>query len=186
MITTASQQGYQPIKTSFDAFHIRTQQCFQFIDLTDLVVEHVRRSSIFCGLVSVQTMHTTTALFVNENEPLLLEDLRQLLERLAPRRYHYRHDDFSIRTHHLLPGETQNGHSHCKAFLLRTSETLSVVDGVLPLGPWQRVFLVELDSARDRTVSILAIGQARPEGHGQIDLTGRALASTVSDSYEPT
>jgi secondary thiamine-phosphate synthase enzyme len=166
MMTPLLQQECLPIKIEHHAFHLRTEECLQFIDLTDLVVEHVVRSSIFCGLVNIQTLHTTTALFVNENEPLLLEDLRQLLERLAPSSINYRHDDFTVRTHHLMPGENQNGHSHCKAFLLRTSETLSVVDGAVQLGPWQRIFLAELDRGRDRTVSILAMGHVRPAESG--------------------
>jgi thiamine phosphate synthase YjbQ (UPF0047 family) len=56
-----------------------------------------------------------------------------------------RDDDFSRRTVNLMPGERRNGHAHCRAALLRTSESVPVAGGVLTLGRWQRVFLVEFD-----------------------------------------
>jgi secondary thiamine-phosphate synthase enzyme len=59
----------------------------------------------------------------------------------------------------MAPGERPNGHAHCKAMFLRTSETLGVIDGRLQLGRWQRVFLVELDAALRRTVFINVLGQ---------------------------
>ena len=96
-----------------------------------------------------------------KNEPLLLEDMRQTLERLAPRCIDYGHNDFSIRTVNMQPEETENGHSHCKAMFLRTSETLNLTDGVIQLGRWQRVFLLELDGARRRSVSVVVMGYRR-------------------------
>jgi thiamine phosphate synthase YjbQ (UPF0047 family) len=56
------------------------------------------------------------------------------------------------------PGERPNGHSHAKALLLRTSETLHVVGGRLQLGRWQRLLLLELDGPRERELSLLALG----------------------------
>ncbi|MBL8206973.1 MAG: YjbQ family protein, partial [Blastocatellia bacterium] len=94
----------------------------------------------------------------NENEPLLLDDLKKSLERAAPRTVSYKHDDFDIRTENLTPDERPNGHAHCKALFLRSSETLNLINGELDLGRWQRVFLVELDGARQRTVSLSILG----------------------------
>jgi secondary thiamine-phosphate synthase enzyme len=110
-------------------------------------------------MVVVQTKHTTTAILVNEHEPLLLEDMKKALERLAPRGGVYQHNDWDTRTANLSPDEPANGHSHCKALFLRTAETLNLVDGALELGRWQRIFFIELDSARKRTVSVLLLGQ---------------------------
>src|SRR5262249_19342544 len=123
------------------------------------VIERVRQSGVRNGLVNIQTKHTTTAILVNEHEPLLLEDLKKTLERLAPRNVDYRHNDFGIRTINLSPDERENGHSHCKAMFLRTSETLNLVDGGIQLGRWQRIFFIELDSARKRIVSIMIVGE---------------------------
>lgn len=141
-----------------DRLRVRTLGCLQFVDLTEAVREAVARSGIRTGIVNVQSHHTTAAILVNEAEPLLLEDLRQTLERLAPSQDRYRHDDFAVRTVNLGPDEPANGHAHCKAALLRASETLNVAGGELELGRWQRVFLLELDAPRERTVSLVIVG----------------------------
>lgn len=133
-----------------------------FVDLTERVTACIAESRIAYGLVNVQVRHTSAALLVNENEPLLLGDLERLLERLAPRGAAYDHDRFDLRTPHLAPDERANGHAHSRAVLLRTSECLNLVDGALQLGRWQRLFLVELDGVREREVSVLVMGL----GHG--------------------
>jgi thiamine phosphate synthase YjbQ (UPF0047 family) len=97
---------------------------------------------------------------------LLIEDLTKALERLAPRHSDYRHDDFDVRTVNMCPDEEKNGHSHCKALFLRSSECLNIVGGAIDLGQWQRIFLIELDRPRSRTVSLVVVGtdrQSRPE-----------------------
>lgn len=117
----------------------------------------VRATGLVTGWVNVQTRHTTTGLLVNELEPLLLGDLANLLERLAPRGAGYAHDALHHRDG-VPPDERPNGHAHAKASLLRSSETLNVVGGSLQLGRWQRVLLVELDGPRAREVSLVALG----------------------------
>lgn len=131
-----------------------------FIDLTDRVAASVRASGIRDGLVNVQTLHTTTAILINEHEPLLLTDFAALLDRTAPRDAGYRHDDMSARTVNLAPGERANGHAHCRALLLPTAAALNLADGRIQLGRWQRIFLVELDGPRTRDVSVLVLGGA--------------------------
>jgi len=143
-----------------DLVELRTQERFQFIDLTELVAERVHRSRVGHGLVCVQTRHTTTAVVVNENEPLLLEDMKRMLERLAPQNVLYGHNELH-RRRDAAPDERRNGDSHCRALVLGSSETLAVVGGALQLGRWQRVFLVELDGPRPRTVSVVVMGLPR-------------------------
>lgn len=144
--------------TYFETIELKTRTCLQFIDLTDAVRKILHDSGIREGICNVQTQHTTTALTINENEPLLIQDLRQTLERLASRKRKYQHDNFAIRTVNLSPDEEENGHSHCKALFLQASESINVIDGKLQLGKWQRIFLIELDRARDRKVSVLIMG----------------------------
>ena len=97
---------------------------------------------------------------MNESEPLLLEDFDVLLHEIAPDAVRYLHDDETIRTVNLNPGERPNGSSHCKALVLGTMVCLNVVDGRLQLGRWQRVVLVELDGPRSRDISVLLMGEA--------------------------
>jgi secondary thiamine-phosphate synthase enzyme len=132
---------------------ILTREDTEFIDLTPALVALVQSLGVREGVLTVQTRHTTTGVMINEHEPLLLADLKAMFERLVPASP-YAHDDFERRTVNLTPDERVNGHAHCRAALLRTSETVPIVDGALTLGRWQRVFLVEFDGPRQREVSV--------------------------------
>ena len=136
---------------------LRTRTRYQFLDLTAEVAELVRLSQVRDGLVCVQTQHTTTAVVVNENEPGLLEDMCEVLERLVPPGRGYRHDDLERRPG-TPPDEPANGDAHCKAMLLSASQTLTIKERRIQLGRWQRIFLVELDGGRLRTVSVTVLG----------------------------
>jgi secondary thiamine-phosphate synthase enzyme len=94
---------------------------------------------------------------VNENEPLLLEDFQDLLERWAPEGARYRHNDLGARLAP-APDERRNAHAHARALVLGASVSLHVAAGAVELGEWQSIFLVELDGPRSRTVSVQVLG----------------------------
>jgi secondary thiamine-phosphate synthase enzyme len=139
---------------------IVTERATEFIDLTDSLEELLAESRIVTGFVNVQSLHTTASIVVNEGEPLLLDDFESFLRKAAPDDSPYWHDDETIRTVNLSPGERPNGSSHCRALMLGTSACLNVVNSRLVLGRWQRVFLAELDGPRSRDISVLVIGEA--------------------------
>jgi secondary thiamine-phosphate synthase enzyme len=139
---------------------ISTERRREFIDLTEGLEGLVADAHMTLGVVNVQSLHTTAGIVVNEAEPLLLDDFQRVLESVASVEAPYRHDDYTIRTVNLSPGERANGAAHCQALLLGPSVCLNVVDGRLALGRWQRVFLVELDGPRTRDVSVLMMGEA--------------------------
>jgi secondary thiamine-phosphate synthase enzyme len=144
------------VRVCRDLVHIRTEKPLQFVDLTELVAERVRRSEVGEGMVTVQTRHTTTAIVVNENEPRLIEDFRHLLECWAPAGRLYRHNDLAARN---APAEEKpNGHGHARALLLGVSVCMNIAEGRIDLGRWQSIFLVELDGPRRRTVSVQVLG----------------------------
>ena len=138
---------------------LATGQAMEFIDLTVRIEALAAGAGIHAGIVNIQTLHTTTAIVINEHEPLLLVDFGDLLARTAPKLAPYRHNDPNARTIPVPPGERPNGHAHCHALLLGSSASLNYADGRLQLGRWQRVFLVELDCPRDREVSVLILGE---------------------------
>ena len=140
---------------------LHTVHAMQFLDVTRLVEAAVQHAELHSGLVTVQTRHTTTGILINEYEPLLLADLRALFERLAPARYDYAHDDFLRRTVNLTADERANGHAHCRASLLRSSETVAVRGGLLDLGRWQRVIFVEFDGSQRRQLTLTMMGTTR-------------------------
>lgn len=129
-----------------------------FLDITDDVLAAVARSGVRAGQVTVFSQHTTASIRVNENEPLLLRDMARLLRACAPEGHYYEHNDFERRTVHMTENECPNGHAHCRHLLLGNSETIPVVEGVPVLGTYQRIFLVELDHARQRRVLVSVVG----------------------------
>ncbi len=147
-----------------DLLPLRTEEPMQFIDLTEWVAETVRRSGVGHGYVQIQALHTTAAIVANENEPLLLEDLKRMLARIAPANGSYAHDDLTRRTVNLVPDERANGHAHARALLLGASKQFNVLEGRVELGRWQSIFLVELDGPRKRSISITVAGRPRATG----------------------
>ena len=141
------------------SFHVTTRQPTEFVDLTERLDWLVAAAGVRSGLLNVQSLHTTTAIIVNEHEPLLLTDFQTLLETTVPGNGRYRHDDTAVRTVNVTEGERPNGHSHCRALLLPSFACLNVASGRLLLGRWQRVFLVELDGPRQRDISVLVYGE---------------------------
>ena len=139
-------------------FGAETVEHVQFVDITEQVAQCVAAAGIQEGSVHVFSRHTTACIRINENEPLLLQDLADLLERVAPVRGHYKHDDFSVRTVNLHEDERVNGHSHCRSLLLGASETIPVSGGRLLLGRWQSVFLAELDGPAQREFVVQVAG----------------------------
>ena len=137
---------------------LETTKAPQFIDITQEVTEFVASSGFSNGCVVVYSKHTTAAIKINENEPLLMKDMERFLGRIASSEDYYHHNDFTLRTVNMTEDECPNGHAHCQHLLMSTSETIPIIDGELQLGQWQRVFLVELDRPRSREVIIQVLG----------------------------
>jgi secondary thiamine-phosphate synthase enzyme len=133
----------------------QTECAPQFIDITDRVTELVEESGMDTGIAVVFSKHTTAAICINENEPGHIADLERVLCKMFPESDHYDHNI----DHPTLDGERPNGHAHCQHMWLGASEQIPVVGGRLTFGKWQRLFLVELDQAREREVVVQLLGQ---------------------------
>lgn len=131
------------------------------LEITDITLEItniLKHSGIKNGLLNVFTKHTTTALRINENEPRLMEDLKQFLEHHAPSSGKYLHDDIDERD---VPVDEQvNGHSHLKQIMLGTSETIPVYNAKMQLGTYQSILFIELDGPRARTINVHIQGES--------------------------
>ncbi|MEJ2679199.1 MAG: secondary thiamine-phosphate synthase enzyme YjbQ, partial [Gemmatimonadota bacterium] len=112
----------------------------------------VRASGIRTGQATAMVVGSTASLSTLEFEPgLVRHDIRAALEKLAPERGRYRHEE----TWH-----DDNGHSHVRACLLGPSLALPILGGDLPLGTWQQVVLLDFDTRpRSRTVIVTLIGE---------------------------
>ena len=146
------------MKAKSFCLQLRTERAPQFIDITGWVGECVAKSKVSNGFAVVYSKHTTAAVKINENEPLLIEDMSKFLEKISPRNGGYQHNDFTIRTVNMTSDESPNAHAHLQHLLLGTSETVPIVDGSMQFGHYQSVFFIELDRPRDREVMVQIVG----------------------------
>ncbi len=137
---------------------ITSEKNLDIKDITDEIEQFIKETTIFEGIINIQTKHTTATIILNENEPLLLNDIRKNLEKLAPQKNPYEHNDFKKRTINMCEDECKNGHSHCKAIYLPSNLTINIVNGKMNLGKWQRILFIELDKSRKREIHLQIMG----------------------------
>jgi secondary thiamine-phosphate synthase enzyme len=119
----------------------------EFIDLSNRVQEAVTKSGIRTGIVHVFAPHATGILILTEKDPALLNDIKALLEELAPKNKAYNHPT--------------NAYAHLRSVLLPPDKTLPVVDGKVEFGTWQSLLFVETDVyPRKRTVTFQVLGES--------------------------
>jgi len=136
--------------------HLDTQDIYDMIDITHHISKFITDEKLQTGLLNVFLEHSSAALCINEyTDPKLLEDFKNCLEKFHPSDAEYLHNES-----HACNGDgCINGHSHCNAIFLPTSITVQIIDGKINLGTWQRVFVIELDRARPRNVSLMFMGE---------------------------
>ena len=136
------------------SFTLESTARTEIADITPLVTSAIRPFAVSTGIALVNTLHTTCALFINEFQSALMEDLRGLIERLIPDSAGYCHDDPRI-----SDCERGNARAHLRAVLLGRTLAVGVNDGDLTLGQFQSVIFAELDGPRKRAISIQVIGE---------------------------
>jgi secondary thiamine-phosphate synthase enzyme len=136
------------MKSATEYLWFQTERRREFINITERVRSIVRSSGIRDGMVLVSAMHITAAVYVNDNEAGLIQDIQDWADRLAPPG-NYRHH---------LTGE-DNGDCHLKNLLLGHQVLLPITKGDLDLGPWEQVFYAEFDGQRRKRVIVKAIGE---------------------------
>jgi len=121
----------------------------EYINITGDVEQALQKSGIQEGMALVSAMHITAAIYVNDAESGLIQDIDDWLQKLAPQGPDYRHH----RT-----GES-NGDAHLKSLLMHHEVILPVTNGQLDLGPWQQVYYAEFDGQRRKRVIIKIMGE---------------------------
>jgi len=127
----------------------KTKRHREYINITREVEAALRKSGIREGMILVSAMHITAAVYVNDAEDGLIQDIDEWLDRLAPTGPNYRHH----RT-----GES-NGDAHLKNLLMHHQVIIPVTDGKLDFGPWQQVYYAEFDGQRSKRVIIKVMGE---------------------------
>ncbi len=138
-----------------EKFIVETEERVELIDLTERVMGLVRRLRVREGIVSLSSLHTTAAVFINEFQTALLSDIKRFLEQMAARDAEWLHNDPAHSDCDRL-----NADSHLRALLLGHSLTLQISGGEVVLGQWQRILMAELDGPRARTLRVQAWGIA--------------------------
>ncbi len=141
---------------------IETKHKFQFFDLTEKIKEIVEKSEIRNGINNIITLHTTTAILLNENEPLLLKDFTLVAKKFLNGQKDFCHDDIELRQQmrpSLPKSECKNAASHCLSIFLPNFQTLNIRDGGLIIGKWQNILFWELDEPKKRVISIIILGE---------------------------
>ncbi|HEX5646606.1 MAG TPA: secondary thiamine-phosphate synthase enzyme YjbQ [Nitrospira sp.] len=128
-------------------FETKTRRAY--LNITPQVDTIVRKSGVREGLVLVNAMHITASVYINDDEPGLLRDYDDFLERLAPQEARYRHNE---------TGE-DNGDAHVKRQVMGREVVVAITGGKLDFGPWEQIFYGEFDGRRRKRVLVKVIGE---------------------------
>jgi len=137
------------MKTYTEYLTFNTKERIDFINITRQVQEAIDASGINDGLALINPMHITAAVYINDNEQGLVNDFKELLEKLAP------YDPAGYE--HNATGE-DNADAHLKRQLLGHQVTVPITKGALDFGPWEQLFYAEFDGKRSKKVLIKIIG----------------------------
>jgi secondary thiamine-phosphate synthase enzyme len=141
------------LRVSASTLTVETGGRVELIDVTERVSDLVRAAGIREGIVSLWSMHTTCALFINEAQQALHADIKRMLEQMVARDGEWMHNDPDHSDCDRL-----NADSHLRAMLLGHSITLQISGGEIVLGQWQRTLMAELDGPRARTLRVQVMG----------------------------
>jgi len=130
-------------------FTVSTKGHYDFVDITDQIREIVAQATVKEGLVLVFVKGSTAALTIIENEKGIFKDIKQILEKLAPEASDYQH--------HQKWGD-HNGAAHIKASLIKPDVVIPLTNGILDLGTWQQIILIDFDEkSREREIVVKVV-----------------------------
>ncbi len=142
------------MKVARETITLSTEDRMEFLDITKQIRDAVQKHPISDGIVLVNSLHTTVALFMNEYQGALIEDLKKMVSGLVGERNGYRHDDPRY-----SDCERGNAHAHLRAALLGRSIAVGLSGGELSLGRFQSIIFAELDGPRQRSIDIQVMGE---------------------------
>jgi secondary thiamine-phosphate synthase enzyme len=117
----------------------------EFFNITGKVEDIVRKSKVKNGVCVLFAVGATSGLLINEDEPMLLEDLRKSMEKIAGENQIYQH--------------AENAYSHIRSSITGNSQSIPVKDGEMVLGTWQEIMVANFDTReREREVVVTVVG----------------------------
>ena len=137
------------MKIYTDYLTLQTKQAREFITITSNVKFAVEKSGLRDGIVLIGSLHSNSAIFVNDDEAGLMTDVDAWLQQVAPFRADYKH---ATRTE-------SNASVHMQGLMLGNQVVLALTDGKLEMGPWQSIVYAELDGLRPKKIVIKILGE---------------------------
>jgi len=126
-------------------YNIKTKKYQEFINITGIVEEEVRKSGVDSGMAYIFVPHTTAGVTINENaDPDVTADIIMALNKAFPEKNGYMHVE-------------GNSHAHIKASLMGSSCCVIIENGRLSMAIWQGLYFCEFDGPRNRKVYIKII-----------------------------
>ncbi|MGB2601107.1 MAG: secondary thiamine-phosphate synthase enzyme YjbQ [Candidatus Omnitrophota bacterium] len=138
------------MKSHREELWFKTPHRRDYLNITSEVQEIVHKSGIKEGLCLVNAMHITASVYINDDEPGLIQDYDDWLEELAPHEpvEQYRHN-----------GYEDNGDAHLKRQIMGREVVVAITKGKLDFGPWEQIFYGEFDGRRKKRVLVKVIGE---------------------------
>ncbi len=130
-----------------------TADRMELINMTERINEIVRKSGVRDGIVHLQSLHTTTAIFLNEWQDALLQDVKGFFNQIVTTGQYYRHNDPEF-----SDCERKNADSHMRGMMMGQTLCLQVRNSAVLLGTWQNIMLAEFDGPRSRSVAVQVSG----------------------------
>lgn len=131
-----------------EILELKTTNRIQIIDISRNINAALAESGLRRGLINIYSKHSTSAIFINENESGLLDDYLNLIDSLIPTGENYHHDRID-----------NNADSHLRSFIIGNNETIPFQNASMSLGTWQSVFFLEMDGPRNRQVTLTIMGE---------------------------
>ena len=136
------------MKVFFQDVHVSTRNKTEVVDITRSVEEAMRKSGIMDGLCVIHTVHSTTAIIVNEHEAGLIKDIVKKIQEDFPKGVGWLHDRVD-----------DNADAHLASSFIGPTRIFPVQKGRLIRGTWQNIFLLELDGPRTRRITVEVMGE---------------------------
>lgn len=128
-------------------YEINTDGNFDVINITDLVLDAIKKSKKSSGVINIFAQGSTCGITTIEYEPGLITDLKTIFKKIVPTEGNYKHNLHD-----------DNAHSHLLSALYKTSITIPFKDSKPLLGTWQQVAFIDFDThPRKRKIFITLI-----------------------------
>ncbi len=132
-----------------DTIVLKTEE-HELYNITDRVIEIVKKSGVKDGLCLVYTPHSTAGVLVACGiDPNALTDVDNFIRKLVPIETPFAH----------TCDPKTDAAGHLKAILTNVQQTFPVENGKVLLGSSQEIYFAEYDGPRERKVYVKVVGE---------------------------